>query len=40
MSDMQDNETIGAKEKFGSIVNILGDIKRPEDVDTRNPNKG
>jgi hypothetical protein len=23
MSDMQDNETIGARERFGSIVNML-----------------
>jgi hypothetical protein len=32
MSDMQDNETIGAREKFGSIVNITG-----KKVETRNP---
>jgi hypothetical protein len=37
MSDMQDNETIGGRERFGSIVNIMPNVKSPPNA-TRNLN--
>ena len=36
---MQDNETIGARERFGSIVNIMPNVKSPPNA-TRNLNIG
>ncbi len=39
MSDMQDYETIGAKERYGSIVNIIPNVKSPPNA-TRNHNTG
>ncbi len=34
---MQDNETIGGRERFGSIVNIIPNVKSPPNA-TRNLN--
>jgi hypothetical protein len=34
---MQDNETIGGRERFGSIVNIITNVKSPPNA-TRNLN--
>jgi len=37
MSDMQDNETIGGRERYGSIVNIVPNLQSPSNA-TRNHN--
>ena len=39
MSDMQDYETIGGRERYGSIVNIMPNVKSPPNS-TRNLNLG
>jgi hypothetical protein len=36
MSDMQDNETVGAKDRYGSIVNIISRDAKDGVTGTRN----